>query len=222
MGADLFGVMPDEIKNELMAYVKANNLKEELQLKTSLELIFDDEKLKSTPRKKRKEILQERAKIMRHYAKSLSYLYYNADAADHFIKGNIYYPTEKTMKANIAAYRRIVLDQSFNLGKNTFGTQPEAIPFTFRSDGTVEDGERRLFPVGAVITSRPWNTDGVGTTPTGIVKVNDKGEPLDIEGNVVDVEKEPQKTVGHISTGGTFDTLYTPVIKNKLRVEKSK
>ncbi len=220
VGADLFGVMPDEIKTELLAYVNANNLQKELQLKTDLALIFDDETLKSTPKEKREGVLQERAKIMRHYAKNRSYLYYDKDTGEHFIKGNIFYPTEKTMKANIAGYRRIVLDQSFNLGKGTFGTQPEAIPFTFRSDGTVKDGKNKLIPVGAVITSRPWGPDGVGITPTGLVKVNDKGEPVDANGNVVDVEKEPQKAVGHVSIGGTFDTLYTPVIKKKVGIKK--
>jgi hypothetical protein len=220
VGADLFGVMPGEIKTELLAYVNANNLEKELQLKTDLALIFDDDKLKATPKEKREGILQERAKIMRHYAKSRSYLYYDQDAGEHFIKGNIFYPTGKTMKANIAGYRRIVLDQSFNLGKNIFGTQPQAIPFTFRSDGTVKDGENRLIPVGAVITSRPWGPDGIGITPTGLVKVNDKGEPVDATGNVVDVEKDPRKVVGHVSTGGTFDTLYTPVIKKKVGSKK--
>lgn len=222
VGADLFGVMPDEIKTALKAYVKDNKLQKEIQLKTRPSLIFDDEKLKSTPRKKRIEILQERAKIMRHYAGSRSYLHYDADSGEHFIKGNIFYPTEKTMKANIAGYRRIVLDQSFNLGKNTFGTQPDTIPFTFRSDGTVKDGQNRIIPVGAVITSRPWGSDGIGITPTGLVKVNKNGEPVDAQGNVVDVEKEPQKALGHVSTGGTFDTLYTPVIKEKLRVTERK
>lgn len=222
VGADLFGVMPDEIKNELLAYVKSNNLQKKLKLKTSPALIFDDEKLKLTQQKRRKRILKERAKIMRYYAQSRSYLYYDSEKGQSFIKGNIFYPTNKTMTTNIASYRRIVSDQSFNLGKNTFGTQPESIPFTFRSDGTVKNGKNKFIPVGEVITSRPWGPDGVGITPTGLVKVNDKGQPLDADGNVVNIEKEPEKAVGHVRNGGTFDTMYTPIIKKKLSKKETK
>jgi len=169
VGADLFGIMPGEIKSELKNYAEEHKLLAQLGLKNSLQDIFDDEKLKRTGKEKRQEILQERVRIMRHYASSRSYLYYDPGSGKDFIRGNIFYPTEETMRANITGYRRIVLDQSFNLGKNVFRSQPEAIPFTFRSDGTVIDGEGKTIPVGAVIYSRPWGEDGVGITPTGIV-----------------------------------------------------
>ncbi len=215
VGADLFGIMPVEIEEELIKYVEENNLVKELALKNDLNIIFDDDKLKNTAKDKRKEVLLERAQIMRHYASSRSYLYHDPASGNYYIKGNIFYPFEKTMKANIAGYMRIVLDQSFNLGKNIFGTQPGHIPFTFRSDGTVVDAEGKVIPVGAVIVSRPWGEDGVGITPTGIVKVNDKGEPVDEHGNVVDIDKNPEDAVGHLSKGGTFETKYNPIITDK-------
>lgn len=222
VGADLFGVMPVEIETELTKYAEENNLIRALGLKNNLQLIFDDEKLKNMKKAKRKEILTERAKIMRHYASSMSYLFYDSDSGNYYIKGNIFYPFPSTMKANIAGYMRLLLDQSFNLGKNVFGTQPENIPFTFRSDGTVLNGDRKIIPIGQVITSRPWGDDGVGITPTGIVKVNEKGEPIDEQGNVVDIEKKPEKAVGHIRKGGTFETMYNPIITDKTVRKKEK
>jgi hypothetical protein len=30
--------------------------------------------------------------------------------------------------------------------------------------------------------------------------------------NPVDIETEPEKADGHISTGGTFDTIYNPIL----------
>lgn len=213
VGADLYGIMPEEIKSELKKYAEGNKLLAQLGLKNSLQDIFDDEKLKMIGKEKRQEILQERSKIMRHYASSRSYLYNDPESDKDYIKGSIFYPTQGTMRANIAGYRRIVLDQSFNLGKNVFGSQTEAIPFTFRSDGTVLDGEGKIIPVGSVIYSRPWGGDGVGIMPTGIVKVNEEGLPVDEEGNVVDIEKNPEKAVGHISKEGTFETGYNPIIK---------
>ncbi|MBN1273130.1 MAG: hypothetical protein JXB26_12745 [Candidatus Aminicenantes bacterium] len=221
VGADLFGVMPEEIKRELLDYARKKNLGKKLGLTVEEELIFDDEALKTTDRERRKKILEERAEIMRHYALSQSYLALDAETGEYTIKGFIFYPLPQTMRSNIAGYRRIVLDQSFNLGKNVFGSQPESIPFTFRSDGTILDGEGNLIPLGAVIESRPWGEDGVGITPTGIVKVNEKGEPVDAEGNVVDINKEPEKAVGHVSTGGTFETRYNPIIK-RTPVKKKK
>lgn len=215
VGADLFGVMPEEIKTELTQYAQENNLKKMLKLKNELQDVFDDEKLKTTEQKKRKEILNERAQIMRHYALSRSYLYFDQKSGLSCIKGNIFYPAESTMLRNIVGYRRIVLDQSFNLGKNVFGTQPGHVPFTFRSDGTVLDGERKVIPLGQVINSRPWDEEGVGTTPTGIVKVNEEGKPVDEKGNVVDIEKNPEEAVGHVSKGGTFETKYNPILTDK-------
>jgi len=221
-GADLYGIMPEEIKSELKNYAQEHKLLAQLGLKNSLQDIFDDEKLKMTGKEKRKEILRERARIMRHYASSRSYLYHDPESGKDYIKGNIFYPTQETMRANITGYRRIVLDQSFNLGKNVFGTQPEAIPFTFRSDGNVLDGEGKIIPVGSVIYSRPWGNDGVGMTPTGIVMVNEERLPVDEEGNVVDVEKNPEKAIGHISKGGTFETHYNPIIKAEPVSKKKK
>jgi hypothetical protein len=46
------------------------------------------------------------------------------------------------------------------------------------------------------------------------VAVNEDGEPTDAEGNVVDIETEPEKTLGHISTGGTFYTMYNPILND--------
>jgi hypothetical protein len=215
VGADLFGIMPAEIEEELIKYAEESNLVKELALKNNLNIIFDDDKLKNTAKDKRKEVLLERAQIMRHYASSRSYLYHDPASGNYYIKGNIFYPFVETMKANIAGYMRIVLDQSFNLGKNVFGTQPGHIPFTFRSDGTVVDADGKIIPVGSVIISRPWGENGVGITPTGIVKVNDEGEPIDEDGNVVDIDKNAEDAVGHLSKGGTFETKYNPIITDK-------
>jgi len=215
VGADLFGVMPAEIKVELMRYAADRGLLQELECKHSLDEIFDDDKLKSIPRTERENILRERAGIMRHYAHSQAYLYHCEQEDKDYIKGRIFYPSVETMGSNIAGYRRIVLDQSFNLGKNVFGSQPESVPFTFRSDGTVKNGENRIVPLGGVIESRPWGDDGVGITPTGIVSVNTEGEPVDAQGRVVDIDREPEKTVGHVSQGGTFETRYSPIIAGK-------
>jgi hypothetical protein len=215
VGADLYGVMPAEIKNELLRYARQNDLRRRLQLKHTLDSIFDDGALSIMEKDDRMSRLQERQKIMRHYAGNKEYLQYDRADDAYYIKGNIFYPTEETMKRNIQLYRKIVLDQSYNLGKDVFGTEPEHVPFTFRSDGTVIDAEGNSIPVGAVITSRPFDDDGVGITPTGIVAVNEEGIPVDADGNPVDVEVEPERAVGHISTGGTFDMMYNPIIGDR-------
>jgi hypothetical protein len=216
VGADLFGVMPAEIKTELLQYAEDQNLASGIGLKHDLETIFDDHGLKSRPREEREPILRERAEVMKHYAGARAYLLPDPGPdATSFIKGSIFYPTESTMLANIAGYRRIVLDQSFNLGKHVFGTQPEHVPFTFRSDGTVLDADGQLIPAGAAIESRPWGEDGIGVTPTGIVAVNETGEPVDENGRAVDVETSPEAAVGHVSSGGTFDTQYNPILSDK-------
>lgn len=221
VGADLYGVMPTEIKTELISYAQANDLQALLELKHSLEDIFDDEALKTTPRHVREPILRERAAIMRRFAAENAYLDYNAEKDEYFIKGSIFYPSVETMQGNIAAYRRIVLDQSFNLGKHVFGLGPGAIPFTFRSDGEVLNARREPIPVGEVIDGRPYGEDGVGTTPTGLTPVDDQGRPVDAEGNPVDLETHPEHAAGHISRGGTFDTRYTPILSDrKVRPEK--
>ncbi|MBN2430118.1 MAG: hypothetical protein JXQ27_01525 [Acidobacteria bacterium] len=215
VGADLYGVMPREIKDELLVYAKRRNLKEALKLNYSLEQILDDHRLQNTPAEERKKILGEREAIMRHYASHRAYLAADPSSGELFIKGTIFYPTAQTMNANIAAYRRIVLDQSFNLGKNTFGSQPEAVPFTFRSDGTIRNSEGELIPLGDVIDSRQYGPDGVGIAPTGLVRVNTEGEPLDTNGKPVDVSANPGKADGHVTNGGTFDPLYNPIISSR-------
>jgi len=116
---------------------------------------------------------------------------------------------------NIRSYYKIVLDQSFNSGKQSFGDQPDGIPFTYRSDGTVLDPSGRPIPVGEVITGRPWGEDGVGTTPTGIVRVNERGGPVDDAGNPVDVRLNPERAAGHVTRGGTFDMLYNPILSDR-------
>ena len=108
-----------------------------------------------------------------------------------------------------------MLDQSYNLGKNVFGSEPEVIPFTFRSDGEVLNSDGKIIPTGQIIESRPWDKDGVGITSTGIALVNENGEPIDKNGYVVDIEKSPENVVGHISTGGTFETEYNSILSEK-------
>jgi hypothetical protein len=118
------------------------------------------------------------------------------------------------MKNNIFLYRKIVLDQSFNLGKDVFGLETDHVPFTFRSDGAVKDCQGKLIPVGEIITSRPYNEKGEGITPTGIVRVNAEGKPVDKDGNPVDLETGPERADGHFSTGGVFDTRYNPILSD--------
>jgi hypothetical protein len=212
VGADLYGVMPLEIKNEILAYAERMNLAEELALNHTLKSIFDDEALKFYGQIDRKSRLIDRQKVMRHYAKNAEYLYYHEEDDKYYVKGNIFYPSQATMQNNIFHYRKIVLDQSFNLGKDVFGSHNDMVPFTFRSDGNVRDEHGEIIPAGKVITSRPFNKEGVGITPTQIVLVNSNGKPVDKDGNVVDVEESPEKAVGHISSGGTFDMLYNPIL----------
>ncbi len=212
VGADLFGVMPAEIKKELLAYARNEKLEKELALGSPLDLIFDDERLKEIAASERRAILADRTRIMRHYADRRAYLYRDAESGEDYIKGSIWYPMPETMHDNIAAYRRIVLDQSFNLGKNTFGIGPDAAPFTFRSDGRVKDANGDPIPVGEIIQSRPWGLDGVGITPTGIASVNRDGELVNEEGEPVDAVAQPENVDGHISQGGTFDTRYNPLL----------
>ena len=83
-----------------------------------------------------------------------------------------------------------------------------------RSDGTVKNAASEIIPVCEIIVSRPYDEEGTGTTPTGIVKVNDDGEAVDTAGNPVDIESSPENAVGHISTGGTFDTMYNPILSD--------
>jgi hypothetical protein len=210
VGADLYGVMPSEVAKELKTFHTAH--RDALDLKLDIDHIFSDAQLQKMGREKRRSHLLERQRIMRAYAKNLGYLYQVEKSNHLFIKGSVLYPSVSTMKANISLYRKIVLDQSFNLGKDVFGTEAGHVPFTFRSDGTVKNSEGKLIPLGEVISSRPYNTEGEGITPTGIVKVNKEGKPIDTEGNEVDIETNAHKAIGHISSGGTFDTMYNPIL----------
>ncbi|MDD3642817.1 MAG: hypothetical protein PHQ19_05070, partial [Candidatus Krumholzibacteria bacterium] len=212
VGADLYGVLPREIAEDLMRYARGNDLVTRLGLEHPLAEILDDECLKAMEAEGRRSRLLERQAIMRDYAASRGYLSRDEGDGAWYVRGTIFYPSEETMKANIALYRRIVLDQSYNLGKDVFGSESGHIPFTFRSDGTVRDAEGNIIPCGAIITSRPWGPDGVGTTPTGIVAVNADGEPVDANGNPVDISEHPERAAGHIFTGGTFFTLYNPIL----------
>ncbi len=212
VGADLYGIMPEEVKTHILHYSRMNKLDNELGLLLPLELLFDDEQLKNLGQNERKAILLERQKVMRRYAQDAAYLYQHTDG-EAYIRGALLYPSGQTMKNNIQLYRKIVLDQSYNLGKDVFGTEPEHIPFTFRSDGKGLDAAGSPIPVGAVITSRPYNEEGEGYTPTGLVAVNDDGDPIDSNGNPVGAEY--YRAVGHVSKGGTFDMMYNPILSDR-------
>jgi hypothetical protein len=166
------------------------------------------------PSEKRKAHLLDRRKVMRSYVADLAYLAHDPDTGRSYVKGTLLYPSFETMKNNIFLYRKIVLDQSFNLGKDVFGMESDNVPFTFRSDGTVKDADGRVIPVGEIITSRPYDEQGTGITPTGIVRVNKQGEPVDETGRPVDIETHPEHAAGHISTGGAFDTRYNPILSD--------
>lgn len=213
VGADLYGVMPGEIQQELLYYANRFGMADKLALNFPVAELLNDEQLKFMPREERKVRLLDRQKLMRHYAQEAEYLYFDREKDQWFIKGSVFYPSENTMKNNIALYRRIVLDQSYNLGKDVFGTESDHVPFTFRSDGEVLAADGSPIPVGAVITSRPYNEDGEGFTPTGLVAVNEEGEPIDADGNPVG--KEYYRAVGHVTKGGTFDMMYNPLLSDK-------
>lgn len=212
VGADLYGVMPREIAAELMRHARDHDLPRHLGLTHPVDAVFDDEALKDMGPEERRSRLLERQAIMRDYAARREYLFHHPGDDAHYIKGAVFYPSHETMSANIQLYRKIVLDQSYNLGKDVFGSESDHVPFTFRSDGTVRDADGELIPAGAIITSRPYDEDGVGFTPTGIVAVNEDGDPIDADGNPVDIETHPERAVGHVSTGGTFFTLYSPTL----------
>lgn len=212
VGADLYGVMPREIAAELEAYAVANE--KSLGLKHPTDAIFDDILLKNMAAAGRRSHLLERQKVMRAFVSDLAYLDRDQKTGKSFVKGSLLYPTPETMKNNISLYRKIVLDQSYNLGKDVFGSEADNVPFTLRSDGTVKDAAGEIIPLGQIIVSRPYDKEGVGTTPTGIVKTNAAGEPIDAAGNPVDIETTPEKAVGHITAGGTFDTMYNPILSD--------
>lgn len=208
VGADLYGIMPNEIRTELYSYAEQHKLFEMLKLKYPIDEILSDEILKNLSKEERKPRLMERQKIMRHYTKNRAYLQQNNSNGEFFLKGNIFYPTHETMKANIQGYRKIVLDQSFNLGKDLFGSVADNIPFTFRSDGTARDEKSIIIPVGHVIYSRPYNKNGIGITPTGIVE----GDAIDSKGNYVEEYTEEDVRTGKITFTGTLDLLYNPIL----------
>lgn len=211
VGADLYGVMPVEIRNELIEYANKINLRKELGITFGVFEILDDEILKKMDKSQRKPRLLARQKLMRHYSSNLEYLAYNKADDKFYVKGNIFYPTPETMKANIQGYRKIVLDQSYNLGKDVFGSESEHIPFTFRSDGTILDERGRQIPVGEVIYSRPYNNKGEGITPTGIIE----GEAYDLNGNMVTEFTEEDRKAGRIRFSGTLDMYYNPILSGR-------
>lgn len=212
VGADLYGVMPDEIARALQDYAVSRT--QTLGLVHPLDAIFNDDLLKNMAAEERRAHLLDRQKVMRKFVADLAYLEHDQNTGRSYIKGTLLYPFPETMKNNIHLYRKIVLDQSFNLGKDVFGTEPDYVPFTFRSDGTVTDARSRIILTGEIIISRPYDEDGTGITPTGIVRVNHQGEPVDETGRPVDIETHPERAAGHISTGGTFDTQYNPILSD--------
>lgn len=212
IGANLYGVMPTEIAGELELYATAHQ--KSLGLQYPIDTIFDDNLFKNMAAAERRAHLLDRQKVMRAYVVNRDYLEQDKKTGKSYIKGNLLYPSQDTMQMNISLYRKIVLDQSYNLGKDVFGAEADNVPFTLRSDGTVKNNAGKIIPIGGIITSRPYDKEGVGTTPTGIVKVNDDGKPVDAAGNPVDIKTSPEKAVGHISTGGTFDTMYNPILSD--------
>lgn len=207
IGADLYGVMSAEMKNELTRYAK----KSKIELPYTSEKILDDEVLKWMSKEERMPRLLTRQALMRDYSKNLEYLQYSNEDDNYYVKGNIFYPTPETMKSNIQGYRKIVLDQSFNLGKDVFGSTHDHVPFTFRSDGTALDENRDTIPVGGVIYSRPYNEKGVGITSTGIVK----GDVYDLNGIPVSSFSEEDVMSGKIKFSGTLDRYYNSKLSEK-------
>ena len=210
VGADLYGVMPAEIVAELTRFSKTINLKD-LGITYGVNEILDDETLKSFCLQERKPRLLDRQRLMKHYSMQKEYLWYSEVNDSYYIKGNIFYPTPQTMKANIQGYRKVVLDQSYNLGKDVFGSNASHVPFTFRSDGTVLDENMQIIPVGQVIYSRPYDDDGVGTTPTGIVE----GDAYRSDRTLVKSPLLDDKIHGRLIYSGTLDRFYDPILSDK-------
>lgn len=217
VGADLFGVMPQEVADTLKAFAAKNP--DKAVLDKEVDAVLDDSLLTHMPGEERKLHLTERQKLMRSFVDEKAYLAPAENGDDLFILGRLLYPTETTMKTNLQLYRQIVLDQSFNLGKEVFGSEEGHVPFTFRSDGSTKNAQGEVIPLGEIISSRPFDEDGEGTTPTGIVAVDEDGEPVDAEGNAVDMDEAPEKIVGHISTGGSFEPLYNPILSDKALIK---
>jgi len=207
IGAELFGVMKAEVRNELLQFAKKSNL----DLPFTATEILDDEALKWMHKDERKPRLLARQTLMREYSRNMEYLQYCDEDDNYYIKGDVFYPSLETMKENIQAYRTIVLDQSFNLGKDVFGNSKDHVPFTFRSDGTVMDENGAIIPVGNVIYSRPYDEDGEGITPTGIVE----GNAFDINGNPVSSYSKEDEISGKIRFSGTLDRYYNSKLSEK-------
>ena len=207
IGAELFGVMKSEVRNELLQFAKKSNL----DLPFTATEILDDEALKWMHKDERKPRLLARQTLMREYSRNMEYLQYCDEDDNYYIKGDVFYPSLETMKENIQAYRTIVLDQSFNLGKDVFGNSKDHVPFTFRSDGTVVDENGAIIPVGNVIYSRPYDEDGEGITPTGIVE----GNAFDINGNPVSSYSKEDEISGKIRFSGTLDRYYNSKLSEK-------
>lgn len=210
VGGDLYGVMPDEISDELARYAQKNS--EILNLSFTPEELLDDDILKDMPLEERKPRLIERQHLMRRFADDLAYLDFHAAEDRYYIKGTLFYPSPSTMQSNIHAYRQVVLDQSYNLGKDVFGSEAGHVPFTFRSDGSVLDENHQLIPVGEVIYSRPYNAEGVGITPTGIIQ----GKTLNRAGAVVSPDAPDAYTIT-----GTLDWMYNPILSDQPVKKKS-
>lgn len=208
IGADLYGVMPMEIRMELIEFAKSKNIEKKLNLTYAIADILNDETLKNRPKDERKPRLLERQKLMQYYSQYKAYLRHNKTDSNLYVKGEILYPTLETMKSNIQGYRKVVLDQSFNLGKDLFGSIASNIPFTFRSDGTVIDENGKTIPTGNIIYSRPYNNKGIGITQTGIIK----GDAIDQKGNLVEDYTSEDIELGKVKFTGTLDMLYNPII----------
>lgn len=213
VGAELYGVMKEEVRRELTRYAKTNKI----DLLYLVENILDDNALKHMSKEERLPRLLARQALMRQYSQSMEYLEYCKEDDQYYIKGSIFYPLPQTMQANIQGYRKIVLDQSFNLGKDVFGTSQDHVPFTFRSDGTVLDEDGNIIPVGHVINSRPYNEEGEGITPTGIVE----GEVFDLNGNLISDYSVEDELNGLIIFTGTLDRFYNSIISEQ-RIRKPK
>jgi hypothetical protein len=124
--------------------------------------IFDDDLLKNMAAAERRAHLLDRQKVMRSYVASRGYLDQDEKAGDsYYIKGSLLYPSpandEETTSDSIG---RLCFDQSYNLGKDVFGSESGNVPFTLRSDGTAKNAAGEIIPVGEIIVSRPYDEGG--------------------------------------------------------------
>lgn len=213
--SDLFGNLSNELKADLLKFAAESEW--ETEAVRDVQALLDDARLRETGSALRKQIMQERRNLLRRYAERGGYLMTGGENGQAFIKGAVFYPGPETVRANIALYRRIVLDQSFNLGKYVFGYTQINVPLNFISDGTIQNADGELIPAGDIILSRPFGEDGIGMTPTGLVEVNENGRPVDPDGQVIDIAANPEQAAGHIQRGGAFFTRYCPIISQEYR-----